>query len=254
VFPLAKGAVIDGFFVFDGRESVAIPAKNLLTKFQPADTLYRKAVVPGAAGMELREALTQIDEIRRRVAETELFHGYRALPVAFSGVLAIVAAAAQPALVPDPLSDVPAYLKLWVSVAALSAGVNGLSLLIRYRVSDNSAGRDGIRLAVGQFAPCVLAGALLTAALVHGSGNAALLPGLWQVLFSLGLFASCRLMPRATVAIAAFYLTAGIACLLLSRGEYALSPWMMGVPFGVGQFATAAMLYWNFERRHEPIE
>ena len=35
--------------------------------------------------MELREALTQITEIRLQLARTEVFRGYRAMPVAFSG-------------------------------------------------------------------------------------------------------------------------------------------------------------------------
>ena len=39
--------------------------------------------------MELREALTQISEIRRQVARAQLFRGYRALPVAFSGLTAL---------------------------------------------------------------------------------------------------------------------------------------------------------------------
>ena len=35
--------------------------------------------------MELREALTQITEIRLQMARTEVFRGYRAIPAAFSG-------------------------------------------------------------------------------------------------------------------------------------------------------------------------
>ena len=42
--------------------------------------------------MELREALCQIEEIRDRIAATEQFHGYRAIPIALSGVIAMVAA------------------------------------------------------------------------------------------------------------------------------------------------------------------
>ena len=38
-----------------------------------------------------------------------------------------------------------------------------------------------------------------------------MLPGLWQILFSLGVFASCRLLPRATFGVAVFYLVAGLA-------------------------------------------
>ena len=39
--------------------------------------------------MELREALNQIAVIRQRLAASELFRGYRALPVGASGLLAL---------------------------------------------------------------------------------------------------------------------------------------------------------------------
>ena len=46
--------------------------------------------------MELREALTQIAEIRQQMARTEVFRGYRAMPVAFGGVVALAAAGFVP--------------------------------------------------------------------------------------------------------------------------------------------------------------
>ena len=55
--------------------------------------------------MELRDALTQISEIRHQMARTEVFRGYRALPVAFSGVLAVLAALAQRFWIADPARD-----------------------------------------------------------------------------------------------------------------------------------------------------
>ena len=45
--------------------------------------------------MELREALTQITEIRLQMARTEVFRGYRAMPAAFSGVVALAAGLIQ---------------------------------------------------------------------------------------------------------------------------------------------------------------
>ena len=72
------------------------------------------------------------------------------------------------------------------------------------------------------------------------------MPGLWQLLFSLGVFASFRLLPPATVWVALFYLASGTVCLTLR--EAALSPWAMGVPFGAGQLLAAAILYWALER------
>ena len=81
-----------------------------------------------------------------------------------------------------------------------------------------------------------------------------MMPGLWMVLFALGVFASARLLPREVFGVAAFYLLAGILTLLIScdaaRG-WRLSPWLMGGTFGMGQMALAAILYYRLERRHD---
>src|SRR5262249_57126660 len=70
--------------------------------------------------MELRDALTQIAEIRQQVARTELFRGYRALPVAFSGLAAFAAAAAQALWIPEPGRKISANLALCVWATSLS--------------------------------------------------------------------------------------------------------------------------------------
>jgi hypothetical protein len=75
-----------------------------------------------------------------------------------------------------------------------------------------------------------------------------LLPGLWQILFSLGIFASYRLLPRPTFGVAMFYMLSGFLCLIFARGEAALYPLAMGLPFGVGQLYAAGVLYWTLER------
>ena len=107
-------------------------------------------------------------------------------------------------------------------------------------------------LAVEQFLPCIVAGALLTVVLaLFVPDNLWMLPGLWQMLFGLGIFASHRRLPRPTLGVAMFYLLAGVLCLALARGEAALSPWAMCIPFGVGQLYAAAVLYWTLERGHD---
>ena len=199
--------------------------------------------------MELRDALSHIAEIRARVAATERFRGYRALPVAASGVLAVVVAVAQPHVVPNPAADLVGYLALWLMTAVVGAAVAGSGIAYRHRAGREPLARELTLLAVGQFAPCLAAGALVTASLArHAPEFGWALPGLWQVMFALGVFASWRLLPRAIVGVGVFYLLAGTVNLAL--GPAALSPWGMGLPFGVGQFTTAAVLYWNLERDH----
>lgn len=200
--------------------------------------------------MELREALTQITEIRAQMARTEVFRGYRAAPVAFSGLLAFAAAGAQAAWITDPVRQWDQYLQLWSGAALLSALVSGAGMTVGWRRRASAWRREITWLAVGQFAPCLIAGGVVTAVLtIAVPEGIRLLPGLWQVLFSLGIFASCRLLPKATFGVGLFYLAAGAVTLAAARGEAALAPWTMGLPFGIGQLLAAAVLYWTLERR-----
>ena len=198
--------------------------------------------------MELREALTQISEIRKQLARTEIFRGYRAATVAFSGIVAFAAAMLQTSL-PSPLVDIHPYLVLWLSAAALSIVVVAVEMIVRGRRSRMQAQLS--LLAVEQFVPSLVAGAMLTYVLIHFAGEVLwMLPGLWIVLFSLGTYASCRLLPRPIFWIACFYLLAGMFCLIFAKGAYAFSPWAMGVPFGMGQLISGGVLYWTLERRN----
>jgi hypothetical protein len=201
--------------------------------------------------MELREALTQITEIRLQLARTEVFRGYRAMPVAFSGVVALLAAVIQAATIADPMLQVGPYLALWIGAAVISGMAAGLEMVVRARNAGSPMTRELTRLALEQFCPCLLAGALLTIVLVRTAPSSLwMLPGLWQVVYSLGIFASCRLLPRATFWVAVFYLGTGLAVLSLGHDGAALSPWSMGLPFGAGQLLAAAVLYSTLERDH----
>ena len=100
-----------------------------------------------------------------------------------------------------------------------------------------------LQSALEQFLPAIVAGGLLTLVLPAVAPDSAwLLPGLWQVIFSLGVFASCRLLPRATFVVGVWYLFCGLGCLALLGATKSLSPWAMGIPFAVGQFLVAGIL------------
>ncbi len=205
--------------------------------------------------MDLQEALTQISEIRQQVARTETFRGYQAAPVAFSGMVAFVAAGMQHAFLPDPAANLDAFLGLWITAACLSMAVTGLAMIWHCKQSPSSLTIPNTILAVGQFFPSVVAGGLVTFVLFRHVPEAAwMLPGLWSIFFSLGIFASYRLLPKATFWIGVFYMTAGVLCLTWACNDYAFTPWAMGVPFGVGQFLAAAILYWTLERRTDEQE
>jgi hypothetical protein len=208
--------------------------------------------------MELREALTQIAEIRQQMARGQLFRGYRSVTTGFSGLVALVAGALQATFLPDPAKysqdDGRKYVLLWGAAAVLSLLVAGLEMAIRTRRSNSQVQRQLTLLAVEQFTPSLVAGALLTWVFFDClPAEIWMLPGLWMIVISLGMFASARLLPRAVFGVGAYYLLAGIFVLLATRDPHSswrLSPWIMGGIFGIGQLAAAFVLYWKLERSH----
>jgi hypothetical protein len=201
--------------------------------------------------MDLHEALTQITEIRQQMARTEVFRGYRSVPITFSGLLALGIAGFQALWLPHPEEDVGSYLLLWIAAAILSLLVMGIGLVLDYWHNPSPLTRSTTLLAVGQFLPCVAAGGLVAFVLWnHAAYDLWMLPGLWSILFGLGIFASYRLLPRAIFWVGVYYLATGAFCLAWAQGEYAFSPLAMAIPFGLGQLLAAGVLYWTLERPH----
>ena len=90
-------------------------------------------------------------------------------------------------------------------------------------------------------------GSLLTVVLLRvAPRDCWMLPGLWQLIFSLGVFASCRFLPRHMFAVGVWYLATGLFCLAAAGAARTLSPWLMGIPFGVGQLMVAAVLQFGY--------
>jgi hypothetical protein len=194
---------------------------------------------------DLNRALDDISSIRRQVAQSTEFRGYGPATLATTGVFALAAAGAQTLWVPDAANHLHGYLGVWFATAVLSAGLIALQTLNRARRMHSGMADEMIRMAVEQFLPAAGAGALVTVVLVRAAPDVVwMLPGLWQIIFSLGVFASCRFLPRATAAAGAWYLLTGLCALGLGDGR-ALSPWAMGIPFGVGQALVAAILFFR---------
>jgi hypothetical protein len=119
----------------------------------------------------------------------------------------------------------------------------GAEMRARARRHTGSLRDAMIQDAVEQFLPAGATGALLALVLARVSPESLwLLPGLWQVLVSLGIFAGIRVMPRGVALVGAWYLVAGLAVLIVSGEGRHLSPWAMGVPFAVGQGLMALVI------------
>lgn len=195
---------------------------------------------------ELDEALAEITAIRSQIARSAEFHGYGPVTVATTGLMALVAGEVQAHKLHDPIHGIVAYVAIWMATAALSLLLIGFEMVMRSRSMHSGLAEEMIATAVEQFLPAGVAGVLLTWVLVRFASDAIwMLPGLWQVLFSLGVFASARFLPRATYAVAAWYLLTGLACLAFSHQQHVLSRWLMALPFGLGQLLAAAALQWS---------
>ena len=194
---------------------------------------------------ELNRALGDISSIRRQVALRTEFRGYGPATLPATGLIAVVAAVVQAVRVPDPADHIRAYLTLWLATAILSAALAGVQMWTRTRRIHSGMSEEMIHIAVEQFLPAVGAGLLMTIVLALYVPDAVwMLPGLWQVIFSLGVFSSCRFLPKAMLMAGGWYLTTGLVCIALGDGR-AFSPWAMGVPFGAGQLLVAGVLFFR---------
>jgi hypothetical protein len=193
---------------------------------------------------DLHKALADIDAIKRQVARGTQFRGYGPATIALTGILAAIAALVQAAWLDNPREQVAGYLTIWIAAAAISAALIGAETITRSRRLHSDLADEMIYAAIEQLIPVGVAGALLTVVLVRFAPETLwMLPGLWQILFSLGVFASCRLLPKELFAAGAWYLASGLLCLAVAANGESWSPWTMGVPFGVGQLIMAGILY-----------
>jgi hypothetical protein len=195
---------------------------------------------------DLDKALADITAIRSQMARGAEFRGYGPMTVAAMGALAILAAGLQAIWLPEPTTDVLAYLILWFATATISIALIGIEMVARTRRIHSGLADEMLHAATEQFIPAGVAGVLLTVVLYRYAPQTLwMLPGLWQIVFSLGIFASSRSLPRPLFAAGVWYLVTGLACLAFASGAYALSPYAMAVPFGIGQILIAILLFYS---------
>ena len=195
---------------------------------------------------DLNRALTDISVIREQLARDTEFRGYGPVALAATGILALLVAGMQALWLKQPAAHVHLYVWVWVATAAVSLVVIGTETIQRSRRAHGDLAVPMLQSAVEQFLPAIVAGGLLTVALSRVAPQSLwMLPGLWQIVFSLGVFASCRFLPRPMFLVGIWYLACGLGCLALVPPEQRLSPWVMGIPFGIGQLMVARFLHRN---------
>jgi hypothetical protein len=190
---------------------------------------------------DLNRALVDIRDIRRQVAQATEFRGYGPLTLSATAVLALLAGVVQTYWLADPASSPMQYVALWLTTAILCAALIASQMLLRARRLHSGIADEMIRMAVAQFLPAGVAGAILPFVLLHVSRDVFwLLPGLWQIIFSLGVFASCRCLPRPMLLVGVWFLLTGFACVALGDSR-ALVPAPMSGAYCIGMMLVAGI-------------
>ncbi len=193
---------------------------------------------------ELNRALADILEIRAQIATGTAFRGYGPTAIAATGVTGLLTAALQ-AIRPDLFANSPdVFVYWWLGAAVFCAAVVRIEMQGRSRRMHSHLADTMINQAIEQFMPAAAASLFLPLFLLRFAPQAVwIMPGLWQLFASLGLFASVRSLPRSISLIGSWYFISGFACLLWASTSHTLSPWLMGVPFFAGQMMMAAVLH-----------
>jgi len=201
-----------------------------------------------------REAFDQIDEIHRQLARSSIYRGYRSFYVALSGILGLAAGLASPAFVETVPSRV--FVGYWVVVSGINLSLCAALMGYRYVVMKSRWERKKTVQVLNQFVPMLVAGLMVTLSLFYiGEHTLALLPGIWALLFGMGLFSLRPYLPDRIMACALYYFAAAGVLFWMAYSAPRLLSLGMGITFGAGQLLSAAVLYWSIEKNdQEPQE
>lgn len=201
---------------------------------------------------ELNRALADILEIRAQIAAGTAFRGYGPTTVALTGVIGFATATAQSVWPSLFAYSAQAYIICWivtgcVCTAAIRLEMQGRSQRLHSHLADTLIGQ-----ALEQLLPAAAASLFAPLFLLRFAPQSLwMMPGLWQLFVSLGIFASIRNLPREMALGGAWYFLSGFVCLLFASKSHILSPWFMGIPFLAGQSLMAAMLFLSAKARDE---
>lgn len=192
---------------------------------------------------DLERALTDISTIREQLAQSTEFRGYAPATLAATGVFALLVATAQALWLPESTTDMRRFVAVWTGTAVVCMILIGIETVNHSRRAHGDLATAMLQTALEHLLPAVVAGGLVTVALLElAPHDLWLLPGLWHIFFALGVFPSCRLLPRPTFIVGVWFLACGLVCLALAAPTHSNSPWAMGIPYGVGHLLVAGII------------
>ena len=186
--------------------------------------------------MEVRQALSQISEIRQAFLGAQIYRGQRPATIATTGAISLTCSFWM-SKQPLPLAQA------WLIVGVVCFLIVGGEMAYDYLFSFGSTQQRLARQVLCQFLPALVVGAAVSVLWVQ---EPEALPALWACFYGLGLFAARPYLGRGIGWVALFFVLSGLT-LLGSSGQ---SLGFTGMPFvfGFGQLFLAMVLHWNLPR------
>lgn len=194
--------------------------------------------------MDLQQALSDLAEVRDRLAHVQRFEGYSGPAALASGICALVAGCVQFTLAPLPRTpaELHAYVVIWMACLAVALVLNYGAVAVWVLKHRGPGAQSQFRSAARSIAPSIVLGGALTVALLDHSAYG-LLPGVWFALYALGLFASRSAIPPATLPVTLGFTALSLAFLLTRFSAVALAWWVMPLGFGLGQIVIGYLIW-----------
>jgi hypothetical protein len=196
------------------------------------------------SGMDYKRALSDLAEVRERLAQVQRFEGYSGPAAALSGMVALVAGLVQQRIVPLPSTpaELRTYVVIWMSCLAGAILVNYGAVAIWVLNHREPGEQSRFRSAALSIAPSVVLGGALSLALLDRAAYV-LLPGTWFAFYAIGLFASRSAIPSGALVVTCAFALLGIGFLVTPLSSLALAWWVMPVGFGFGQIAIGYLVW-----------
>jgi hypothetical protein len=195
---------------------------------------------------DLDRALTDISVIREQLAQSTEFQGYAPATLATTGVFALLVAAAQGSGCPNRSPTCACSFPVWVGTAAVCVVITAIETIRRSRRGSRWLRPAMLQSALEQFVPAIVAGGLLTMALLEvAPQDLWMIPGPLAHRLQPGRVCFAPLPAAGGILGRVWFLGCGLACLALAAPTHTNSPWAMGIPYGVGHLLVAGILQYR---------
>jgi hypothetical protein len=193
---------------------------------------------------DIDRALSEIADIRAQLAASTRFRGIAPEASGLVSVLSLAVAAAQ-TIWPDSFApDASHYVVVWAAVLVASGVIAAIEAVSRARRLHGRMASAMLGMALREVLPFVVAELVITVVICTFSPtNLWILPGLWLLLVGLFGFSALHSLPREMGWVAGWYFLCGTTVLALSAVSATLTPWMMGIPLGIGQASVALVFH-----------